>query len=254
MIPLDLPVILVGLVVIYFLSCLKVVNEYERVLIFRLGRVLDKPKGPGLIFVFRPIDRPVKVSLRLVTLDVPPQDIITHDNVSAKINAVTYYRVVDPIKAIIEVENYHYAISQMAQTTLRSVIGQSELDELLAQREKINSRLQEILDKQTDPWGIKVTIVEVKDVDLSEELRRAMARQAEAERERRAKIIAAEGEFQAAQKICDAGEMMQKVPMALQLRYLQTLVEIGGKNNTTTVFPVPIEMLKFFGNQLENQK
>ncbi|HXV28041.1 MAG TPA: slipin family protein, partial [bacterium] len=234
--------IFVVVVVLYFLSCIVILNEYERAVIFRLGRVLDKPKGPGLIFVLRPIDRAVKISLRLVTLDVPPQDIITRDNVSAKINAVSYYRVVEPIKAIIDVENYHFAISQMAQTTLRSVIGQCDLDDLLSQREKINSKLQEILDKQTDPWGIKVSHVEVKDVDLSEELRHAMARQAEAERERRAKVIAAEGEFQAAQKICQAGEMMEKVPMALQLRYLQTLVEIGGKNNTTTLFPIPLEI------------
>jgi regulator of protease activity HflC (stomatin/prohibitin superfamily) len=241
--------IFVALVVLYFLSCIVILNEYERAVIFRLGRVLEKAKGPGLIIVLRPIDRAVKISLRLVTLDVPPQDIITRDNVSVKINAVAYYRVVEPLKSILEVENYHFAISQMAQTTLRSVIGQCDLDDLLAQREKINSKLQEILDKQTDPWGIKVSHVEVKDVDLSEELRRAMARQAEAERERRAKVIAAEGEFQAAQKICDAGAMMEKVPIALQLRYLQTLVEIGGKNNTTTVFPIPIEMLKLFSDK-----
>jgi len=237
--------------VIYLLSCIKIINEYERAVIFRLGRVLAKPKGPGIIFVLYPIDRAVKVSLRLATLDVPPQDIITRDNVSAKINAVTYYRVVDPTKATLEVEHYPYAVSQMAQTTLRSVIGQSDLDDLLAQRDKINSTLQTILDRQTDPWGIKVSNVEVKDVDLSEELRRAMARQAEAERERRAKVIAAEGEFQAAAKICEAGEMMQKTPMALQLRYLQTLVEIGGKNNTTTLFPIPIDLLKVFAEKLK---
>ncbi|MCM8775389.1 MAG: slipin family protein [Candidatus Omnitrophica bacterium] len=241
------PFMFVALIVFYVLSCIKILNEYERAVIFRLGRVLDRPKGPGMIIVLWPIDRAVKVSMRLVTMDIPPQDIITRDNVSVKINAVTYYRIVDPIKAIVEIENFHFAILQMAQTTLRSVIGQSDLDDLLAQREKINNILQEILDKQTGPWGIKVAHVEVKDVDLSEELRRAMARQAEAERERRAKVIAAEGEFQAAQKICEAGEMMQKVPVSLQLRYLQTLVEIGGKNNnTTTFFPVPIDLFKIF--------
>ncbi|TRZ47734.1 slipin family protein [bacterium] len=238
--------IIVGLVILYLMSCIKIFNEYERAVIFRLGRVLDKPKGPGIVFVLWPIDRAVKVSLRLVTLDVPPQDIITKDNVSAKVNAVTYFRVMDPIKATIEVEDYQFATSQMAQTTLRSVIGEMELDTLLSQREKINDTLQTILDKQTDPWGIKVSNVEVKHVDLSEDLRRAMARQAEAERERRAKIIAAEGEYQAAEKICQAAELMQKSPMALQLRYLQTLVEIGKENNTTTLFPIPIDIFKAF--------
>lgn len=238
--------IIVGLVILYLISCIKIFNEYERAVIFRLGRVLDKPKGPGIVFVLWPIDRAVKVSLRLVTLDVPPQDIITKDNVSAKVNAVTYFRVMDPIKATIEVQDYQFATSQMAQTTLRSVIGEMELDDLLSQREKINNLLQTILDKQTDPWGIKVSNVEVKHVDLSEELRRAMARQAEAERERRAKVIAAEGEYQAAEKICQAAEMMQKSPMALQLRYLQTLVEIGKENNTTTLFPIPIDIFKVF--------
>jgi len=238
--------IFLGLLVLYILSCIKVMNEYERAVIFRLGRVLKKPKGPGLILVLWPIDRAVKVSLRTVTYDVPPQDIITGDNVSAKINAVTYYRVIAPTKAIIEVENYHFAVAQMAQTTLRSVIGQSELDVLLSQRDKVNTEIQAILDKQTDPWGIKVSHVEVKDVDLTDDLRKIMARQAEAERERRAKIIVAEGEFQAAKRICDAGEMMEKVPIALQLRYLQTLSEIGGKGNTTTLFPIPIDMFKIF--------
>ncbi|MBN1689256.1 MAG: slipin family protein [Candidatus Omnitrophica bacterium] len=236
--------VIFGVVVFYILSCLRVINEYERAVIFRLGRVLSEPKGPGLIFVLWPIDRAVKVSLQIVTLDVPPQDIITKDNVSAKINAVAYFRVMDPIKATVEVQNYFFAISQMAQTTLRSVIGEMELDDLLSQREKINSLLKTILDKQTDPWGIKVTNVEVKHVDLSEELRRAMARQAEAERERRGKIIAAEGEYQAAEKICAAAAKMQQEPMSLQLRYLQTLVEIGAENNTTTLFPIPIDILK----------
>lgn len=229
---------------IWFINSVRVINEYERAVVFRLGRVLGKPKGPGLVLVFWPIDRMVVVSLRLATLDVPPQDIITKDNVSAKVNAVTYYRVMDPIKALIEVQNYDYATSQMAQTTLRSVIGEMELDDLLSQREKINAQLQAILDRQTDPWGIKVKAVEVKHVDLSDDLRRAMARQAEAEREKRAKIIAADGEFQAAEKICQAAEMMQKQPAAIQLRYLQTLVEIGKENNTTTIFPVPVDFIK----------
>jgi len=232
--------------IVYLISCIRVLNEYERAVIFRLGRVLHKPKGPGIILVFYPIDKAVKISLRLVTLDVPPQDIITKDNVSAKVNAVTYFKVVDPIKAVIEVEDFKFATSQMAQTTLRSVIGEMELDGLLSQREKINDTLRTILDKQTDPWGIKVSNVEVKHVDLSEELRRAMARQAEAERERRAKVIASEGEYQAAEKICQAAEKMQKFPMSLQLRYLQTLVEIGSENNTTTLFPIPIDIIKNF--------
>ncbi len=242
-------IFILAILAVWFFNSLKIVNEYERAVIFRLGRVLGKPKGPGFVFVFFPIDRAVIVSLRLVTLDVPPQDIITKDNVSAKVNAVAYFRVMDPVRALVEVENFQYATSQMAQTTMRSVIGEMELDELLSQREKINEMLQTILDKQTDPWGIKVTNVELKHVDISEDLRRAMARQAEAERERRAKIIASEGEFQAAEKICQAAEMMQKFPMALQLRYLQTLVEIGGGNNTTTIFPIPIEFLKMFGDK-----
>ena len=237
------PMIILGIFVVWLFNSIKILNEYERAVIFRLGRVLDKPKGPGIILAFWPVDRVVTVSLRLITLDVPPQDIITKDNVSAKVNAVVYFRVMDPTKATIEVQNYQYATSQMAQTTLRSVLGEMELDELLSQREKINEKLQIILDKQTDPWGIKVANVEVKHVDISEDLRRAMARQAEAERERRAKIIAADGEFQAAEKICQAAEKMQKAPMALQLRYLQTLVEIGSKNNTTTIFPIPIDIL-----------
>lgn len=234
------------LVAIWVINSLKIVTEYERVVIFRLGRVLDKPKGPGFVFVLWPIDRAVIVSLRLVVLDVPPQDIITKDNVSAKVNAVVYFRVMDPIRATIEVQNYQYATSQMAQTTLRSILGEMELDELLSQREKVNSSLQTLLDKQADPWGIKVSNVELKHVDLPDDLRQAMARQAGAERERRAKIIASEGEFQAAEKICQAAQMMQQYPMALQLRYLQTLVEIGGKNNTTTIFPLPIDLLKDF--------
>jgi regulator of protease activity HflC (stomatin/prohibitin superfamily) len=236
--------IVIGFVVFWLVNCVKVITEYERAVVFRLGRILPAPQGPGLIFIFWPIDRVVIIPLRLVTLDVPPQDIITRDNVSAKVNAVVYFRVMDSIKAVLEVQDYQYATSQMAQTTLRSVLGEMELDDLLAQREKINESLQTILDRATDPWGIKVTNVEVKHVDISEELRRAMARQAEAERERRAKITAAEGEFQAAEKICQAAERMQQHPMALQLRYLQTLVEIGKENNTTTLFPIPIDIIK----------
>ena len=238
--------IIIGLVIFYLANCIKILNEYERAVIFRLGRVIDKPKGPGLVLIFWPVDRAVVVSLRLVAFDVPAQDIITKDNVSVKVNAIVYFRVIDPTKAIIEVQNFEYATSQMAQTTLRSVIGQMELDDLLSQRDKINARLQTILDQQTEPWGIKVANVEVKQVDLSEELRRAMARQAEAERERRAKVINAEGEYQAAEKICQAAELMQKSPYSLQLRYLQTLVEIGKENNTTTLFPIPVDFLKTF--------
>lgn len=223
---------------------LKFPREYERLVVFRLGRVIPKPRGPGFTFVLWPIEQAVTVSLRVVTLDVPSQDIITKDNISAKVNAVAYFRVMDPIKAIIEVQNYQYATSQMAQTTLRSVLGELELDEMLSQREKVNEKLQTILDKQTDPWGIKVSNVELKHVDITEDLRRAMARQAEAERERRAKIIAAEGEFQSAEKICQAADLMEKSPMSLQLRYLQTLVEIGSENNTTTLFPIPIDIFK----------
>ena len=241
--------VVIGLFLLWFFNSVRVLKEYERAVVFRLGRVLDKPLGPGLVLVFWPIDKMVVISLRLVTLDVPPQDIITKDNVSAKVNAVVYYRVMDPTKALIEVQNYDYATSQMAQTTLRSIIGEMELDDLLSQREKINAQLQTLLDRQTDPWGIKVTAVEVKHVDLSEDLRRAMARQAEAERERRAKIIAAVGELQAAEKITKAAEVMQKQPIAIQLRYLQTLVEIGKENNTTTVFPLPIDLLRAWTDQ-----
>jgi len=233
-----------GLIIFLAYNWLKFPKEYERLVVFRLGRVIGEPRGPGFTFVLWPIEQAVTVSLRVVTLDVPPQDIITKDNISAKVNAVAYFRVMDPIKSIIEVQNYQYATSQMAQTTLRSVLGEMELDELLSQREEVNEKLQSILDKQTDPWGIKVSNVELKHVDIEENLRRAMARQAEAERERRAKIIAAEGEFQAAEKICQAADLMQKSPMSLQLRYLQTLVEIGGENNTTTLFPIPIDIFK----------
>lgn len=232
--------------VIYLLSCIKILKEYERGVIFRLGRLLAQPKGPGIIFVFKPIDKMVRVSLRTVVLDVPSQDIITKDNVSVKVNAVVYFRVMDSNRAIAEVVDFEFATSQMAQTTLRSVVGERELDDLLSEREKINSQIQNILDKQTDPWGIKVSHVEVKHVDITEELKRAMARQAEAERERRAKIINAEGEFQAATKLVEAAEKMEAHPIALQMRYLQTMSEIASENNTTTFFPVPIDLIKPF--------
>jgi len=234
------------LAIFYIISCIKIVKEYERAVIFRLGRVLKTPKGPGIFFVLWPIDKMTKVSLRTVTLDVPPQDIITKDNVSVKVNAVVYYRIMDPIKAVIEVEDYDFATSQISQTTLRSVVGQVELDELLSNREKINLSLQEIIDKQTDPWGVKVSVVEIKHVDLPAEMQRAMARQAEAERERRAKIIAAEGEFQAADKLRQAAEMIKDHPIALQMRYLQTLVEMSSERSSTIVFPLPLEFLKVF--------
>ncbi len=234
------------LIIMYLFQCIKIIQEYERAVIFRLGRVLSEPKGPGIFFILWPIDKMVKLSLRTITLDVPPQDIITKDNVSVKVNAVVYYRVLDPIKAVIEIENYNFATSQISQTTLRSVIGQVELDELLSNREKINSALQEIIDKQTDPWGIKVSMVEIKHVDLPEEMRRAMARQAEAERERRAKVIAAEGEQQAAGKLREAAETIAKHPMALQMRYLQTLVEVSSEKSSILIVPVPIDLFKVF--------
>ena len=240
------PIIIVGLVVLYILSSIKILREYERGVIFRLGRVLPKPKGPGIILVFSPIDRMVRVSLRLVAQDIPPQDVITKDNVSVKVNAVLYFRVVDPVNAIIAVEDFLYATSQLAQTTLRSICGQAELDELLSERDKINLQLQEILDRHTDPWGIKVTVVELKHIDLPQEMQRAMARQAEAERERRAKIIHAEGEYQAAERLKDAAMVLQTSPMAMQLRYLQTLREIASENNSTTIFPVPIDLITPF--------
>lgn len=235
----------VVLVALFLFAALKVLKEYERGVIFRLGRVI-KAKGPGLIILIPIIDRMVKVSLRLVTMDVPPQDVITRDNVSVKVNAVVYFRVVDPVKAVIQVEDFLYATSQLAQTTLRSVCGQVELDDLLAERDKINSQLQEILDTHTDPWGVKVTTVEVKYIDLPQEMQRAMAKQAEAERERRAKIINAEGEFQAAQKLAQAAEIIAVHPQALQLRYLQTLREVAAENNSTTLFPMPLDLFTPF--------
>jgi regulator of protease activity HflC (stomatin/prohibitin superfamily) len=226
-------------------SGLKVLREYERGVIFRLGRLVSH-RGPGIIYVFPVIEKMIKVDLRTVTMDIPAQDVITKDNVSVKVNAVLYFRVMDPNRAVVEVENYLFATSQLAQTTLRSICGQGELDDLLAEREKINSQIQEILDAQTDPWGVKVVLVELKHIDLPEAMQRAMARQAEAERERRAKVIAAEGEYQAAQKIADAAAIIETHPTAIQLRYLQTLVEISTGNSSTTIFPVPIDLLGSF--------
>ncbi|MBP9021126.1 MAG: slipin family protein [Syntrophobacterales bacterium] len=237
--------VVIILVVMFLSAAIKILNEYERAVVFRLGRVIAT-KGPGLIILIPVVDRMVRVDMRTITMDVPPQDVITRDNVSIKVNAVVYFRVVDANKAIIEVENYLYATSQLSQTTLRSVCGQVELDEILAEREKLNVHLQEILDRSTDPWGIKVTHVEVKYIDLPQEMQRAMAKQAEAERERRAKVINAEGEFQAAQKLADAARVISDQPIALQLRYLQTLVQIGTENNSTTIFPVPIDLFKPF--------
>lgn len=236
---------LVILVLMFLAAAIRVLNEYERGVIFRLGRVIDV-KGPGLIILIPLIDRMVKVDMRIITMDVPPQDVITRDNVSVKVNAVIYFRVMNANQAVIEVENFLYATSQLAQTTLRSVCGQVELDELLAEREKINAHIQEILDRSTDPWGIKVSTVEVKHIDLPQEMQRAMAKQAEAERERRAKVINAEGEFQAAQKLAEAGAVIAEQPIALQLRYLQTLVQVASENNSTTLFPIPIDLVRPF--------
>jgi len=231
---------------VYLLSSIKILAEYERAVIFRLGRVLAKPKGPGLILVFRPIDRMVRVSLRLETLEVPAQDVVTRDNVTVKVSAVLFFRVLDPNRAVLEVAQYLYTTSQLAQTSLRSVLGQAELDELLSEREKLNLKLQAILDQDTEPWGIKVVKVEVKQVDLPDQMIRAIARQAEAEREKRAKIIHAEGEYVAAEKLAMAAELIQRQPIAIQLRYLQTLVEIGAEKNSTIVFPLPIDILSAF--------
>jgi regulator of protease activity HflC (stomatin/prohibitin superfamily) len=236
---------IVVLTVFFLSSAIRILNEYERGVIFRLGRVI-KAKGPGLIILIPVVDKMVKVSMRLVVMDVDSQDVITRDNVSVKVNAVIYFRVIEPIKAVIEVEEYNYAVSQLAQTTLRSVCGQAELDELLSAREKINSQLQEILDMHTDPWGIKVTTVELKHIDLPQDMQRSMAKQAEAERERRAKVINADGEFQAANKLAEAAEIIRDHPMALQLRYLQTMREISAEQNTTTIFPFPLELFKPF--------
>ena len=242
--PLPLLVIVV-LAVMFLASAIKVLNEYERAVLFRLGRIRNL-KGPGLIIIIPGIDKIVRIDMRTITMDVPPQDVITKDNVSIKVNAVVYFRVLDANAAVVNVENYLFATSQLAQTTLRSVCGQVELDEILSEREKINLNIQEILDRSTDPWGIKVSLVEVKHIDLPEEMKRSMAKQAEAERERRAKIINAEGEFQAAQKLIEAAAVMESQPMSLQLRYLQTLNQIASENNSTTLFPIPIDLFRPF--------
>jgi len=242
--------ILGGLVVIWLVKCLYILREYERGVVFRLGRVLSKEKGPGLVLILWPLDKLVRVSLRVVTWDVPPQDIITRDNVSLKVNAVVYFRVFSATRAILEVETYRYAVEQAAQTSLRSVLGEVELDDLLAQREKLNDRLQIILDEHTEPWGVKVTQVQVKQVDLPQEMQRAIAAQAEAERERRAKIISAEGEFQASEKLAQAAAVLNREPAAITLRYLQTLIEIGTEKNTTIVFPLPVDLLGGLTKQL----
>ena len=238
------PLLILGMIVaLYLANSIKILNEYERGVIFRLGKLLPKPKGPGIILVFPPIDRIVRVGLRTIVMDVPPQDIITRDNVSVKVNAVIYFRVMDPLKAIVEVESFNYATSQLAQTTLRSVLGQVELDGLLSERDQLNRELQRMLDQQTDPWGIKVSAVEVKHVDLPENMQRAMAKQAEAEREKRAKIIHAEGEFSASERLSQAAEVIGREPLAVTLRYLQTLTEIAGEKNSTILFPIPVELL-----------
>lgn len=248
---LPIPAIAFLILVLYLLSSIKILAEYERGVIFRLGRVLPQPKGPGIILVFQPIDRMVRVSLRLETMEVPAQDVVTRDNVTVKVNAVVFFRVIDPQRAVLEVANFLYTTSQLAQTTLRSILGEVELDELLSQREKLNVRLQGVLDQDTGPWGIKVVKVEVKQVDLPDMMVRAIARQAEAERERRAKIIHAEGEYLAAEKLAMAAATIQKEPVAIQLRYLQTLVEIGSEKNTTVVFPLPVDIFTSLSRALD---
>jgi regulator of protease activity HflC (stomatin/prohibitin superfamily) len=240
--------------VLWFVSCLKVLPEYERGVIFRLGKLLPVPKGPGLVFVVAPIDRMVRISLRTVVLDVPPQDVITRDNVTVKVNAVVYFRVMDPVKAVVQVENYLYATSQEAQTTLRSILGQAHLDQLLSEREHLGQMLQEVIDLHTDPWGVKVTQVAVKAVDLPQEMQRAMAKQAESEREKRAKIIHASGELEASKQLTEAAAELNSQPVSLHLRYLQTLVEIAAEKNSTIIFPVPIDMLKALMGRFEGQK
>lgn len=240
------------IVIILLISAIRILREYERGVIFRLGRLIDA-KGPGLIILVPIIDRMVKVSLRTIVLDVPTQDVITLDNVSVQVNAVVYFRVVNPEKAIVAVEDFRYATSQLSQTTLRSIAGQAELDELLAQRDKINKQLQQVIDRHSDPWGIKVTLVEVKQIDLPIEMKRAMAKQAEAERERRAKVIKAEGEFQASKQLMEAAKVISPYPVAVQLRYLQTLSEIATENNSTTVFPIPLDMMGAFVNALKGE-
>ncbi len=243
--------IIIGILLFYAFSVVNILREYERGVIFRLGRVLSKPKGPGLIFVFWPIDKMERIGLRTVTMDVPSQDVITRDNVSVKVNAIVYFRVIDAVRAVVSVENYLYATSQKALTTLRSVVGQVELDDLLSKREELNERLQAILDEHTDPWGIKVSAVEVKTVDLPTEMQRAMAKQAEAEREKRAKIIHADGESQAAQKLLEAAQTLAQEPLTIQLRYLSTLTEIGMEHNSTIIFPLPIDLLNVLSGKKE---
>jgi regulator of protease activity HflC (stomatin/prohibitin superfamily) len=235
--------IILAIVVFYVISSIKIINEYERAVVFRLGKLLADPKGPGVILIFAPLDRMVRVSLRTIVLEVQPQDVITRDNVSVKVNAVVYFRVMDPRRAIVEVESYHYATSQLAQTTLRSVLGQVELDDLLSERERLNHQLQQILDQHTDPWGVKVSSVEVKQVDLPPDMQRAMAKQAEAEREKRAKIVHAAGELEASEKLAMAAEVIAKEPVTITLRYLQTLTEIASEKNSTIIFPLPIELM-----------
>lgn len=244
--------IFAGIIVLFILSGIKIINEYERGVIFRLGRIID-PRGPGIRWIIPLVDKFQKISLRIITMDIPSQDVITRDNVSVKVNAVVYFKVVDPIKATIQVENYLYATSQLAQTTLRSILGQVELDELLSDREKLNLQLQEVLDKQTDPWGIKVTLVEVKHVDLPQEMQRAMAKQAEAERDRRAKVISAEGEFQASTKLSDASDILSRNPMALQLRYLQQMNEIASEKSSIIIFPIPIDIISMFMGKINSE-
>ena len=247
------PLIVVGFIVLYILNSIKILREYERGVIFRLGRVLPQPKGPGIILVFAPIDRIVRISLRLITMDIPPQDVITKDNVTVKVNAVLYFRVIDPLKSVLDVQDYLNATSQLAQTTLRSVLGQVPLDDLLSERDKFNARIQAIIEQHTDPWGIKVQLVEMKQVDLPENMVRAIAKQAEAERERRAKVIHAEGEFQAADKLLQAANTISANPQALQLRFLGTLTEIAAEKNSTIVFPLPMELLKAFSYEKKQE-
>jgi regulator of protease activity HflC (stomatin/prohibitin superfamily) len=250
---LSLAVFLVVFALVVLANAIRVVREYERLVVFRLGRLIG-PRGPGLVLLIPIVDRSVKVGLRTVTMDVPPQDIITRDNVTVKVNAVIYFRVIDAAQAVVQVENFLYATSQIAQTTLRSILGQQELDELLAEREKLNQALQQVIDRQTEPWGVKVSNVEVKNVDLPQEMQRAIARQAEAERERRAKVINAEGEYQAAARLAEAAAVISREPAALQLRYLQTLAEIATENNSTTIFPVPVDFLKAFMTAADRSK
>ena len=252
---LESPMLIVGLLGIFYLfNSIQILAEYERGVIFRLGKLLPETKGPGVVFVFRPIDRIVRISLRTVVHDIPPQDVITRDNVSVKVNAVVYYRAIEPAKAVVEVEDYMYATSQLAQTTLRSVLGQAELDELLSDRDELNLKLQQIIDNQTDPWGIKVSSVEVKHVDLPQDMQRAMARQAEAEREKRAKIIHAEGELIASDKLAQAAAIIDKEPVAITLRYLQTLNDIAAEQNSTIIFPLPIELMRMFTTGMGDRK